>query len=283
MRKSSATGILHARFPVHRYSKSQSTARDWIRWGEIDPYYAVFTNEAFRRERLTPAALGEFFRSGERHVTGVLQAIRSHIRPDFAPSSALDFGCGAGRIIIPLSNLCAVTGVDVSPGMLREAEKNAAARSLGNVRLTNAIDAGPYDLVHSYLVFQHIPVRLGMSLTARLLDAVSTDGIAALHYVYQVPGGRLRRTAARTFQRIPLVRGAVNALRNRRFADPPMEMIAYPVDELFRLFERSGFANALIRQTDHGGSFGAMIYLWRDRQTGAGDGASAEPTTERLP
>jgi SAM-dependent methyltransferase len=240
-----------------------STDKHWGRWGEVDPYYAVVTHERFRKDKLTAVAMAEFFRTGELHVEQVFSTIKSYIRPAFAPESALDFGCGAGRIVIPLAEYCQVTGVDISPGMLHEAEKNAQSRGVSNLRLASVVDDGPYDIVHSYLVFQHIPVSRGLRLTERLLDVLAPNGIAVLHYAYRTEGSAVRRLVSRGAQRLPGVRHAFNAVRGREIFDPPMEMIPYPLPKLLALFYDRGFTIGLVRQSDDNGVLGAMFYLWR--------------------
>lgn len=240
-----------------------STNAHWVKWGERDPYYAVATEEIYRGRHLSPDALVAFFRSGERDVAEMFATIETHIRRGFIPRSALDFGCGTGRTVIPLAAYCHVTGVDVSPAMLREAARNAGARGVTNVRLSDRIDGGPYDLVHAYIVFQHIPVRHGLVLTGRLLDALTREGIAVLHYVYASNRHLLSRMIGRTARRIPVLRGVLNLLRGQEFSDPPMEMNPYPLDRLLALFQEKAFAGTLIRYTNHGGSLGVTFYLWR--------------------
>jgi hypothetical protein len=75
-----------------------NTDKAWEAWAKIDPYYAVLTDERFRAGN-DP---GEFFDSGEKHIDQAFRTITS-IAPAFAPQAAIDFGCGVGRLLIPLS------------------------------------------------------------------------------------------------------------------------------------------------------------------------------------
>src|SRR5277367_1629330 len=101
-----------------------STDHEWEEWGRRDPYFGVLTHPRFRRANLTEAAKSEFFESGRLHVEYVMQVVRKHIDADFTPKRALDFGCGVGRILIPLAQVTQeVVGVDVSPSMLHEAKR----------------------------------------------------------------------------------------------------------------------------------------------------------------
>jgi ubiquinone/menaquinone biosynthesis C-methylase UbiE len=63
-----------------------------------------------------------------------MQTIRSAFDPEFRPCRVLDFGCGVGRCTIPFARIAEeVVALDVSPSMLREAEKNCLERALDNV------------------------------------------------------------------------------------------------------------------------------------------------------
>src|SRR5882762_1792622 len=97
---------------------------DWERFGRDEPYFGVLLDEKFRLRNLTPQALEEFFASGEAHVERVFRTIVRHLDPDFAPATALEFGCGVGRVLVPLARRCpSVVGVDVSASMLAEARR----------------------------------------------------------------------------------------------------------------------------------------------------------------
>lgn len=68
----------------------------------------------------------EFFRSGYDYIDHVIKLIKNHIYPTYTVNKAFDFGCGVGRLVIPLTEIADhVTGVDVSESMLKEAKKTA--------------------------------------------------------------------------------------------------------------------------------------------------------------
>jgi SAM-dependent methyltransferase len=147
--------------------------QEWEEIGRTDPYYGVITHEKFRQNRLNDDSLREFFTSGQDHIDFVLETIRTSVDSRFFPSSALDFGCGVGRCSIPLTRVCqSVVGVDASDGMLQEAREICSAHSISNLRLVKSDDtlsrvSGPFDLVHSFLVFQHIPRKRGEQIFTR--------------------------------------------------------------------------------------------------------------------
>src|SRR3954463_1763115 len=120
----------------------RDTDWDWSELGKVEPYYSVLTDPKFRVANLTPAAVEEFYRGGEDNVRAIFETIRHHLDPAFRPASALDFGCGVGRLLIPLAKRCGKAyGVDISAGMLELCAKRLRAESLDNVTLVKSDDA----------------------------------------------------------------------------------------------------------------------------------------------
>ena len=110
--------------------------RNWTQFGQTDPYCAVVTDEKYRRGQLSADHLAEFFETGRRHVEWTFGMIHRHFQPDLRPRRALDFGCGVGRLVIPLAARCEqVVGADIAPGMLEEAKKNCTQRNITNERV----------------------------------------------------------------------------------------------------------------------------------------------------
>ena len=161
--------------------------------GRTEPYYGVITLEHFLRANLDPAALREFFATGEAQVASVLATIRAHLAADFKPRRALDFGCGVGRILIPLAREAGqALGVDVSDAMMAEAARNCRERNLTNVSFVKSDDRlsrleGTFDLIHSVIVFQHIAPRRVEVLMRGLLSHLEPGGIGALHFTTWLP------------------------------------------------------------------------------------------------
>lgn len=243
--------------------------RDWRRWGERDPYYAVLTDQTLHRAQLTPEALAAFFRTGEDHVRRTLETIRRHVDPGFRPRRALDFGCGVGRLLLPLAGVAEhVVGVDVSPGMLAEARKQVERRGLANVSLATSDDglsqvAAPFDLVHSYLVLQHIPVARGERLIARLVDLLAPGGVAVLQLPYAREASPLRRAAGWVRRSVPGVHGVVSLLRGTPWSQPGMQMNLYDLGRVHRIFERAGVTQVHTGFTRDGEYHGVMLFAQR--------------------
>src|SRR5262249_55665413 len=148
----------------------------WEYYGKNDPYFGVLTASVFRRNELTDARKAEFFATGERYIETVLQTVREHFDPEFRPDRALDFGCGVGRLAIPLAKRSnSVLGVDISESMLATAARNAEEHGVKNITFVKSDDtlsrvSGGFDFIHSFIVYQHIPPRQGYRLFERQIE-----------------------------------------------------------------------------------------------------------------
>lgn len=219
------------------------TDADWEHLARTDAYWSVLTDEQFREKNLDADARARFFASGEAAVAHVFDSVRRHVGPDFAPARALDFGCGVGRILLPIARRCReAVGVDVSDTMLREAGANCRAFGLANVELVKSDDAlsavrGQFDLVHSVIVLQHIPPQRGVGIFKRLVDLIGPGGVGALHVNYAVPShGRLRALP------VPLrapARAILGLFRPKPVA-PEMQMNPYPLNALLGVIHAAG-------------------------------------------
>src|SRR5262245_48492313 len=127
-----------------------------------EPYFGVLTDPKFLRANLTDAARREFFASGETLVDFLWRTIQLRLAPDFGPTAILEYGCGPGRLAIPLARRAArragtVTAVDRSPAMLGTAREEAAAHGVGNIAFCAPEELSAqtrFDFVVCYLVLQ---------------------------------------------------------------------------------------------------------------------------------
>jgi SAM-dependent methyltransferase len=240
-----------------------STDVAWEEWGRKDPYFGVITNPKFRRNAINQAAKEDLFLSGRMHVANVMRTIRKFVSPDFKPNLVLDFGCGVGRTLIPFAALAnAVVGLDVSASMLAEAKFNCDEQKVTNVRLVLADDAlssldCQFDLVHSFIVFQHIPLERGRAIFARLLDRLSPGGIAAIHFLYS--SSRFSATAGNPPARP--ADGKTDAIPVSPEGDPEMQMNPYSLTELFFIMQSFRITEFHVEFTDHGGEFGVYLFF----------------------
>jgi SAM-dependent methyltransferase len=142
-----------------------------------------------------------FFKTGEEDVSALLEAMTALFSRAVRLDSVLDFGCGAGRLTLPLARRAGnVVACDIAPTMLLHARKNAERAGLRNIAFKLCDDAiasaGPsFDFVCSLLVFQYIPPSVGYGLIRSLTRRLTDGGVAALQL--RLRRGR-RRFASRT-------------------------------------------------------------------------------------
>jgi 2-polyprenyl-3-methyl-5-hydroxy-6-metoxy-1,4-benzoquinol methylase len=244
-----------------------NTDDSWDKFGKEDPYYGVISHERFRRSAMVGNARLEFFKSGEEHVQGLFETIRAHIDADFSPRSALDFGCGVGRIAIPLARrVAAVVAADVSEAMLSEAARNCAEQKVDNVKLIRSDDTlaavpSNVEFIHSFIVFQHIPTIRGLVILQHMLRLLADEGVGALHFTFTRRAAKYRIVFQRIRGSVPLANGFYNLLCGRRFSYPYMEMNRYEINRILDMLYRNGCHDVHMRFSDHRGFIGAMLYF----------------------
>jgi cyclopropane fatty-acyl-phospholipid synthase-like methyltransferase len=165
-------------------------AAQWEELARRDASRAVLTNDG--------TADAGFFESGEADLSALLATIASVLSREIALTSALDFGCGAGRLTLPLARRAGhVVACDLAPTMLIHARRNAERAGLHNITFlpSEGIAALSFDFVCSLLVFQYIAPSDGHVLIAALIGLLVPGGIAALHVTFGRPGANLRRLA----------------------------------------------------------------------------------------
>ncbi len=128
--------------------------KHWNQFGKINPMWAIRSDRADWNSE-------EFFRTGEHEIRSILHLVQQTGFP-LSMGSALDFGCGIGRLSQGLCQFFAeVSGVDIAPSMIELARHfnqygpkcqyflNAEA----NLRL---FDDNHFDFIYSNIVLQHV-------------------------------------------------------------------------------------------------------------------------------
>lgn len=242
-----------------------STDNAWEEWGKRDPYFGVITHPKFRRSGIDEHSRREFFESGEVDVHRVLGTIRKHIDAAFVPRAVLDFGCGVGRLLISFAKIAhEVVGLDVSLSMLQEARRNCDEQQLKNVRLLPSDDAlsgliGSFDLVHSCIVFQHIPVDRGRAIFAQLLQHLRAGGIGAVHFTYSKE--HFAETCGVAPPSPSVLSTETSPVSVSIDADPEIQMNPYNMNEILFLMQKHGILRFQTEFTDHGGELGVFLFF----------------------
>jgi len=249
------------------------TDEEWEKWGERDPYFGVVTHPRFRRATLTEHDKAAFFQSGDEHVGHVIRRCRQYFGECFAPKKALEFGCGVGRLVLPMARICErVVGMDVSISMLKEAKQNCEKQALQNVELVQTKGwlpaiPGSFDFIHSYIVFQHIAAPRGTEIFAHLLGHLDHGGVGAVQLTYAKK--RYRRNYGSPSLSSPkywagrLLKELKRVTESRKTSDPEMQMNPYKLSQLFFALQAAGVENVHVDFTDQFGELGVYLYFQR--------------------
>ena len=166
-------------------SRFRALARNWEALGDTDPLFGVLSDPTKHGGRWDVDA---FFESGRAHVQKLLRTL-DDARASYERGQCLDFGCGVGRLTLPLSESFSWTiGVDVARPMIEVARRHlppgARCEFVVNRRpdLRLFPDAA-FDVVHSCLVLQHIPPDVTLRYIGEFFRVCRPGGLV----VFQLP------------------------------------------------------------------------------------------------
>jgi len=204
---------------------------------------------------------------GEQDARDTLRVLRQLAGPAFKHDRVLDFGCGAGRLTIPLARTAEhTTGVDSSDELLAEARVNVEQAGLSNVDFVSASGrlsgvTGQFEVVHSFDAFRRIPPADGYDLAEAVLDRVTTRGGGMLHFTY-APGASpstMRRAVAAARR----TSDAMRRLLDRGDQHTDTSTFEYDLGKLFAMLQSKRFDRVATRFTDIDGHLGAKLFFWR--------------------
>jgi len=255
-----------------------------------EPYFAVLTAPRFLRAHLTPDHEREFFASGEHLVQWMLDLIDAGLSPQFAPASTLEYGCGLGRLALPLAERPgSVTAVDRSPVMLDLARKQAARRNLSHINFQTPAElfAKPrkFDLVVCYQVLQRLKPAEAMSLVDELIDLISPTGVGVFQWPLPSSESGLVSSSRWLRENMPGANTVANKLRGKDADEPFIPTHTYALDDLLPVFQRSGFKSTHVVLEPHENIEYAIVLAQRaERSYSAGAGkSSGAPIETRTP
>lgn len=219
-------------------------ARDWEMFGRTDPLWAVNTEVWTKGCRWDEA---EFFETGRVEVAEVLQLAQPP-----AGGRCLDFGCGVGRLTIPLAeHFAEVVGVDIAPSMLEQAKRYS--KDLDNISyvLNQAEDLasfadGSFDFVNASIVFQHMPPVLIVGYLREFARILSPGGMAA----FTLPSEPAATFRGRAYRWLP--KPLIYWFKRRRDG-AVMQMNGVRISDLIRELEAAGLHVDRVRSSDNAG------------------------------
>ena len=238
----------------------RDTDADWDIIAKHEPFFGVLADDRFRRDNLTPAAQDEFYETGRRdieHVARVLASLNGNV---FAPTSAIDFGCGVGRLTFAMTEYAnRVVGVDVAAGMREIAEREATAREIAGIELRADLPVTPVDWVNSLIVFQHIPPERGYLVLEELIALLAPGGFFSVQLTF-FRDKRHTPEIARDLADFRYDGSRVELLSVEDSEHGSMSMYDYDLNRVMRLLYVAGINPVTAQHTDHGGCHGAWLF-----------------------
>jgi ubiquinone/menaquinone biosynthesis C-methylase UbiE len=206
---------------------------EWNELAELDPMWAILSNREKKHARWD---LEDFLASGRAEIEEALEAIRA-TGCSLGTQSALDFGCGLGRLTAALTqHFDKAVGLDVSPSMVESAQRIHQGvdglEFVTNVRGDLAVlAADSFDFVYSSKVLQHLPEpEVAKTYIAEFIRVLKPGGIAR----FQIPVHTgLRRFANRRAAYVALRRlGLSAAFLYNHLGLHPMHLTSVPFSEV---------------------------------------------------
>jgi SAM-dependent methyltransferase len=235
------------------FALADNPDESWRKFGKENPYFGVLTADRFRKENLDDAALAEFFTSGDDHVAHIMEIARRHVDGDLATGSAVDFGCGVGRLVLPLARRYGrATGVDISEDYIAEAVRNCQKQGVTNADFCESVEqlaseGRRFDLAHSCIVFNHIPWSRGREIIAGLYALLNPGGVMAIQVLHRHKWGTMRRIGSWARRTFAPFNWMANVLQKRPIFEPLMQGNAYPLDELLPYLAALGAESIHVR------------------------------------
>lgn len=157
--------------------------RDWEDLAVLDPMWAVLSEPQYQFGKWSP---DEFFSTGADEISELRRRLLAQGFPDTF-GSALDFGCGLGRLTRALTACCGeVIGVDISEQMISQARSfTPTCQFVHNPYYDLRIfPSNRFDLVYTCRVLQHQrSTKLILDHVSELIRVVKPGGVVA----FQIP------------------------------------------------------------------------------------------------
>jgi len=252
----------------------RDTDADWARIAATEPYFGVLSDNRFLSAHLDDAAREEFFASGRDYVASALRSAAPFLAGRRI-RNALDFGCGVGRLLLPIAETSEQAfGIDIAPGMRELARGNAENAHLTNVTLCASVDELPanvtFDWINSYIVFQHIPPTRGYAILENLLKRLSVGGVVSLQFSI----ARDRRLLEDSTNRLRLYRIDDGAMTPLLVAPDDgaarMSMFDYDLNVLLPILHQHGIENLFLHHDIVNGHYGISLTGGRVRSSQGG-------------
>ena len=240
----------------------------WDRLAHMDPMWAILSESGKTQNRWNAE---EFFASGRREIGELLGAVVESGFP-LRRGTALDFGCGIGRLTQALcEHFTACEGIDISASMIDLANRYnrhpEGCTYLHNPRPDlGCLAEDRYDFVYSAIALQHIEPQYAAQYIAEFVRVLAPGGLA----IFQLPSER--KATHRPEQFLGSLRAKLllrsraerllRLLRFRRRPDDLIVMYGIPQAEVRAIITRAGGELIQVRDDDSAGENWISHQYW---------------------
>jgi arylsulfatase A-like enzyme/SAM-dependent methyltransferase len=163
----------------------------WDGLAAVDPFWAVLSSAEHRLGGWDPES---FYATGREEIDELIGELAARDLP-VARGTALDFGCGVGRLSRGLAPYFdSVIGIDLSSRMVelaRQLTPEPNVRYLVNRSDHLALVAdGSVDFLYTGRVLQHVPPELTRAYLTEFLRVLAPGGLAVFQIPSAIRGGR---------------------------------------------------------------------------------------------
>ena len=221
---------------------SSEHRREWEEMAGEDAMWAILSYSDRKYGQWDRDA---FFRTGDVEVEELMTRVGRLERPADR-ASALDFGCGLGRVTRALGrHFDACLGLDISPRMVAKAQELNADQQRCTFAVNQRADVidqpdASFDFIYTRIVLQHLPGRAAIdSYLAEFVRTLRPGGLL----VFQLPSSlplRMRIQPRRFLYRALRSTGMPSRVLYWRLGLHPMRMRHVPVHEVTAFLQSRG-------------------------------------------
>jgi len=234
--------------------------QNWNRFGKEDPMWAILTDSEKKGNKWSEE---EFFLTGEKHVQKELKHMRRR-HPALQLGSALDFGCGLGRLTQGLAvHFEQVHGVDIAPSMIDGANqlnkhKEKCTYHLNQKNDLSLFEDNKFDLVLSLITLQHMQPKYAKNYISEFLRVLKPGGML----LFQIPSVPDERTRKRHSPIRKIKKAAYRLFRPKaNKKDAVMEMYWISLGEMAPFLEsKGGVIDRVLRDQSAGNTWISYAY-----------------------
>ncbi len=216
--------------------------RDWQDLAEMDPMWAILSSPGKQHGGWETK---EFLASGRSEVADVMARAQALGLP-LQHGTALDFGCGAGRLSRPLADrFRRYIGLDISEEMLANARRinadvpNAVFVHNAGIGLASIADRS-IDLVYSRIVLQHVTRRAAIrGYICEFARVLADGGLLCFQLPSHIPVRHRLQPRPRLYGLLRRL-GVPTQVLYQRLHLQPIRMRFLPVGEVRALLDDEG-------------------------------------------